>query len=272
MSLNKHKQDWEELGKLDPLWAVITAKKGKYGNWDLDEFFQTGEEEIAMLMENTERLGYPKERGSALDFGCGVGRLTRPLAGYFTECCGIDISESMIAKAEDLNALIPNCKFLSNQDEHLKIFPDNSFDLIYTRLVLQHVPKICTIKSYIAEFMRILKPGGLLAFQLPSRIPFKKRIQPRRRLYSFLRTLGFNSNFLYNRLGLCPIKMKCIPEKEVLAFLNSLGGKVLEVYKDTSAGKAIESRMYYVTTNDLSGEVCTCSHGRTKQDESIPEH
>lgn len=36
---------------------------------------------------------------SALDFGCGVGRLMRALSGYFTHCPGVDISERMVREA-----------------------------------------------------------------------------------------------------------------------------------------------------------------------------
>ncbi len=68
--MSKHKQDWEELASIDPLWAVLTHPDKKFGKWDTDEFFLTGEVEIGRVMDSATRLGYPKGRKLCLDFGC----------------------------------------------------------------------------------------------------------------------------------------------------------------------------------------------------------
>ncbi len=41
--------------------------------------------------------------GKALDFGCGVGRLTQALADYFNEVAGVDVSPTMVNKALEYN-------------------------------------------------------------------------------------------------------------------------------------------------------------------------
>ena len=245
--LDKHKQDWEELGDLDPLWAILSDPNKKYGKWDLDEFFATGETEIGGLMKKASAWELPKERVRALDFGCGAGRLTRALGQRFEECYGIDISESMIAHAKKLNSDVSGCRFEVNDKPHLQRFETDTLDLVYTRLVLQHIPQKDIIEAYIRDFVRILKPGGLLFFQLPSRIPFRKKLQPRRRAYSFLKALGCSESFLYNRLGLFPMFMNAIPSEEIQALIQSSGGRILHVENDDSAGPIIESSSYYVT-------------------------
>src|ERR1700730_2677152 len=110
MSLNKSKKHWEDMGDLDPYWAILTEPGTKHGNWDLDKFFETGNDEISGLTSEAERLGLPKQHDWALDFGCGVGRLTRALAPLFQNVVGIDISESMLRRAVALN-LHKNCQF-----------------------------------------------------------------------------------------------------------------------------------------------------------------
>ncbi len=147
MSLRRQKQEWEELGNMDPYWAILAQAGRKFGKWDTNEFFATGAQEIARVMESTADLGYPSGREVALDFGCGVGRLTRALAKYFQQCYGVDISESMVAKAKEINRSFPNCSFFVNTEEHLSTFADDCFDLIYTNLVLQHLPRKATIKK-----------------------------------------------------------------------------------------------------------------------------
>ena len=228
MTLKKQKTSWEDLSVLDPYWAILSRPEGRNGNWDVEEFFLTGEKEIQNTLEFGNEFGHPLERRTALDFGCGVGRLTRPLSRYFERCYGVDISENMIDQACKLNSAITNCEFLVNDKDSLTVFSDNYFDLIYTNIVLQHIPSKPIIKAYLTEFVRTLNPGGLLVFQLPCQIPLRNRIQPRPRVYAFLKGLGVGRNLLYQKLGLHPIRMNFVAEKEVIELLEGRGQSHLQ--------------------------------------------
>jgi SAM-dependent methyltransferase len=245
-ALRRHQRDWEDLGDLDPCWAILAYPERRFGRWDLDEFFRSGEEEITRLAEDMQRLGYPVARERALDFGCGVGRLTRALSGRFRQCYGVDVSAPMIAAARKLNVAFPSCEFAVNDHPDLRLFADGHFDLIYCVLVLQHLPTRAAIASYLAEFVRVLTPGGLLVCQIPSRIPLRRRLQLRRRLYGVLRGIGLPPGVLYHRLGLFPMRMTALPEPDVRALLTAAGARVLEASADAMASTAIESRTYYV--------------------------
>lgn len=247
ISFKKNKEEWEDLAELDVYWAILTDPQKKFGRWNIKDFLLTGEKEIDDLMRISKKLGYPSKQEIALDFGCGVGRLTRQLAKYFKKCCGIDISKNMIAKTKELNRNLSNCEFIVNEKENLALFRNDYFDLIYTRLVLQHLPDEDLIKNYISEFIRILKKDGLLVFQLPNYIPLKLKIDIRAKLYKILKKLGINKRFLYNKIKNIPLTMNSIPEKEVTEFLKSLNAKILKVEKDRSAGTLIKSRIYYIT-------------------------
>src|ERR1700737_1566627 len=126
MSLMSNKQDWEEMGELDPVGAIrgISIVKGTFSDWD--EFFLCGEQEIAEVMKTAAELGWNKEAGEALDFGCGLGKLTRALGKRFRLAYGLDISESMISKAVTLSKDVSsNCKFIVNPYGDLRIFSDS---------------------------------------------------------------------------------------------------------------------------------------------------
>lgn len=89
------------------------------------------------------------------------------------------------SRARETNADVEGVSFVVDRDRGR--FVDGSFDLVYSNIVLQHVPDRRAIESYIAEFCRIVRPGGLVAFQLPSHIPVIYRLQWQRRPYSGLR-------------------------------------------------------------------------------------
>src|SRR5205807_1222219 len=95
--------DWKEMAKVDPLWAILSHAEERFHKWNLDDFLRTGQDEIETLMESANQLGLPKRRRCVIDFGCGVGRLTRALHNYFPECHGVDISASMVERARKLS-------------------------------------------------------------------------------------------------------------------------------------------------------------------------
>ena len=175
MDLRELQRNWDILGKEDPLWAIITWADKKGNKWDLAEFFASGEHEIGEVMQYLSALQLAYRRGRALDFGCGVGRLTRALAGHFSRATGIDIAPSMIAQAQALDRE-SRCQFILNDRADLSIFDDREFDFVYSNLVLQHMrPDYST--AYVREFCRVLAPGGVAVFQLPSKTkaPEKQR-------------------------------------------------------------------------------------------------
>jgi SAM-dependent methyltransferase len=247
MPLADQKREWEEIAGEDAMWAILSYADRKFGAWDRDEFFRTGEVEIDELMRFAEELGRPVGRASALDFGCGVGRLTRALSSHFESCLGLDISERMINGARDLNSDRPGCSFEVNPHPDLRGREDASFDLIFTRIVLQHQPSRAAVEGYLGEFLRTLKSDGLLVFQLPSAIPLSIRLQPRRRVYLLLRRMGFRSKFLYWKLGLHPMRMRRVPKADVIAFLEARGATVLRVDTTTDPSYGFEDSVYYVT-------------------------
>jgi ubiquinone/menaquinone biosynthesis C-methylase UbiE len=250
VELKRHEQDWNELAELDPYWVILTTSGKRFGGWDSDEFFATGPPEVDGLMNRAGQLGHPEQHERALDFGCGLGRVTRALAAHFEECVGVDISEGMVKGARELNANVEGVSFVVNVATDLSVFTDGSFDFVYSNIVLQHVPDRLVIESYIAEFCRVLRPGGLLIFQLPSHIPAIFRLQWRRRLYVGLRSLGFGAPFLYRRLRLLPIAMSYVPEDEIKQLLHSGVCHLLKVETSSASGllnAGLTSSTYYVT-------------------------
>lgn len=214
------KNNWEQISANDALYGIASADEKKNNKWELDDFFKRGEGIINQLMETSTKYGYPSKKDTALDFGCGAGRLLRFTSWHFRQVIGIDISKGMIELAKKYNGDLKNVEYFVNEEPNLHFIADNSVDMVYTFHVLQHIPKRNDRIRFIKEFQRILKPNGLLAFHIPIFLPFRKRIQIKRRLYSILNSLGFSSDFLMNKLSLYPIHMTSISNEFYFVKLN----------------------------------------------------
>ncbi len=167
MEIDLLKKHWEAFSRDDPLWAVLTDSSRVGRGWDLEEFLATGEREVAGYLDELERLGAAPVGGRALDFGCGVGRLTQALAERFEHCDGVDIAEPMIAEARRINRRAERVDYHVNDAPNLELFAGESFDFVLSSIVLQHMePRYA--RGYMAEFVRVLKPGGLALFQVPA--------------------------------------------------------------------------------------------------------
>ena len=235
-----HGRDWEEMASVDALWAILSTPEKQFSKWDIDEFLRTGEQDIAQLLQEAGRLGLPKRRETAIDFGCGAGRLTRALSAYFPSCFGVDISSAMLERARQV---APRCKFV--QSHNLAGFSNQSADLIYSTLVLQHQPNTNDVSNLIQDMVRVLAPGGLLVFQMPTHMPFRNRLQLRRRLYRLGRALGLPHTFLYSRLSLTPIRMLSMRTDTVKNAVAAAGGTVVSVA--TRKDEVFTHGIYYCT-------------------------
>jgi SAM-dependent methyltransferase len=245
VSLQRHRADWERLAADDPLWAVLTRPGRRGGGWEVDEFLATGAAEIDGVLEVARELGLPAGRARALDFGCGAGRLTRALARHFEKAVGIDIAEGMTRAASRLNADVPNATFVVNDRPDLSSFADASFDLVYSSLVLQHLPGRRAVERYVRDFLRVARSDGLVVFGVPDAIGFPYRLQLSRRAYALLRTCGVSEDWLLRRTPLTPMRMTVVAERYVRMLCDSAGAAILHVEPSTDG--PVRTHRYYVS-------------------------
>jgi SAM-dependent methyltransferase len=166
--LNNLASTWEGLAEDDALWAVLTKPGTSGGRWDVEDFFASGVAEIERVLDHAAAIGMTIDLSSrALDFGCGVGRLTQALAGRFAGAQGVDISPTMIRLAREHNRYPNTCDYTVNAGDDLSQFETGTFGFVFSELVLQHMhPRFAL--SYLAEFMRVLQPGECAVFEVPA--------------------------------------------------------------------------------------------------------
>lgn len=166
-NLQTLQRNWNGFGWAEPFGALLALSGKRPSEGEVAEFLKTGDGEVSSLMQYVSSLKKDMSRKRALDFGCGVGRITQALYRYFEECVGIDGARSMIELANQFNQYGTRCRYHLNESNDLKLLDDNMFDFIYANLVFQHVKPEYS-KNFLKEFIRILAPGGLIVFQLPS--------------------------------------------------------------------------------------------------------
>jgi SAM-dependent methyltransferase len=165
--LEESRNYWDRHARRDPLWAILSDEAKRDGRWDTTRFFDTGVSEISSILYELDSQGIALRTGAALDFGCGVGRLTQALAPHFDRVVGVDVSPAMLELAERLNQVPGKASYVCNTASNLHAFEDGAFDLVVTSIVLQHVePEIVLV--YLHEFFRVLSPAGIVVFQLTS--------------------------------------------------------------------------------------------------------
>jgi 2-polyprenyl-3-methyl-5-hydroxy-6-metoxy-1,4-benzoquinol methylase len=162
-------EDWEELARREPYFAVLTHDDllgVQSSDVATTSFFETGEEDVASLLAAIASVrGREVPIKAALDFGCGVGRLTLPLARRAERVVACDIAPTMLVHARENaeKAGLHNVTFVESRE--LALMLDHQFDLICSLLVLQHIPP-STGYEIIRTLLRLLAPGGIAALHL----------------------------------------------------------------------------------------------------------
>jgi len=108
-----------------------------------------------------------------LDIGCGYGRFMYAAADHVRLIVGVDIHDAPLNKAREILQTKLNARVVLTDGLSLP-FDDGSFSVVYSRSVMQHIPR-SLVRVYINEAHRVLKIGGRLCMQFPDARTLPKR-------------------------------------------------------------------------------------------------
>ena len=121
-----------------------------------------------VLVKDTESPEFLDKVG--LDFACGCGRNVFNLVNRFKRMDGVDMSSELVKTCinnrNKLNIDETKAMFYACNGVSLDIFSDNIYDFIMSTIALQHICVYSIRLNYFKEFFRVMKPGGLLSFQM----------------------------------------------------------------------------------------------------------
>jgi len=160
-------REWRRWGETDPYFGVLADPRFRKDRIEDNRtaFFELGRLTVEERLVAAERAFGQFGRARALDFGCGVGRLSLPLAAHFDEVLGLDISPAMLAEARTNaeRAGITNLRLECSDD--MLTQATGPFDFILSCIVLQHIP-VSRGLGIIERLFRLVGPGGVVALQI----------------------------------------------------------------------------------------------------------
>jgi len=153
---------WDEKARENAMYYISSYRA--YDEQDPAEFWKWGGI-LAEKFLGESGLQFTGQE-SALEIGCGVGRMTKYFAGRFRHVTGLDVSEEMIRQAKENLQACTSVRLDVGNGVDLSPYPDASFDFVFSYIVFQHIPDLNVTLTYVREAGRVLRPGGNFYFQV----------------------------------------------------------------------------------------------------------
>ncbi|MCL6563402.1 MAG: class I SAM-dependent methyltransferase [Firmicutes bacterium] len=122
------------MAQVDPLWAILTDPDKRNRQWAIEQFFETGRQQVQAMwpkiLSHLNEWGMPTPK-TALDYGCGIGRISQAFAAMGLRVTGHDISPEMVRLADHWNQYPSHCRYEVVTDSALRQLGDPTFDVVY---------------------------------------------------------------------------------------------------------------------------------------------
>lgn len=198
-----------------------------FRNDQQSDFFEVGRKQVTLLETALARCGVSIEGYEAcLEFGCGFGRATIPLAGLFPKVIAADISAPHLRSARENAERCgkSNISFFHvNKIESINDLP--VVDCFFSNFVFQHNPPP-VMRHMLGMVLSRIRPGGLGYFQISV-------YQPGYRFES--------EDYLKIDVDHKVAEMHMLPQQELFGVLDQQGFRTLEVREGGGAGARIIS-------------------------------
>ena len=218
---DKIKKAWENLGNSAAHHSVLTNDEFLPNSLEknIGSFWKSGDKEVKEIEAILKRHGMKlNEVNVAIEYGCGVGRITVPLSKKVSAVHAYDISSPHLDYAKEHaneERAIINFHLVSDPLDKLQ-----QCDLFYSRIVFQHNPPPI-ILQLIKNALESLNPGGIAIFQVPTYISG----------YSFILNDWLNVDHALD------MQMHCIPQTAIFELVKNKECSILEIREDNWCGE-----------------------------------
>jgi len=122
-------------------------------------FRASGERDLRLVLEGIPEILPAND--SALEIGCGTGRLLEPLSRHFGHVFGVDVSGEMIRRGRRRLSHLPQVHFTEIDGLGELPFRGQSFNFCFSYITFHHIPLKAVLRRYINEIHRVLEPAGV---------------------------------------------------------------------------------------------------------------
>ncbi|HVL96053.1 MAG TPA: class I SAM-dependent methyltransferase [Solirubrobacteraceae bacterium] len=163
MGPGKMRAFWDDRARENA--AYFVDNQLAYDDPDMAAFWAGGAETVDLILERVAAPAIGPE-DVVVEIGCGLGRLTRPLATRAARVRAVDVSAEMLARAREANPQLTNVEWLLGDGVSLAGIDAASADVVFSHVVFQHIPDPAITLGYVREMGRVLRAGGWAAFQV----------------------------------------------------------------------------------------------------------
>lgn len=234
--LSRTAQVWTTFGEEAPHWSVLVDDEYKPDtiSLNIDKFYKTGIGDVDLCLNSLRRAGIRADRFErALDFGCGVGRLSLALAELADQVTSIDVSAGHLKLARERAAQTgaQNVEWVQLKDlRDLGQF--KNYDLVLSLIVLQHNPPPVMAFAF-RSLLGALKPGGFAVIQIPTYINPVFKI----------------ADYLAQASG--DMEMHALPQSVIHRIIDEEGCLPVEIREDESIGPIGVSQNFTIMKKEV---------------------
>ena len=217
------KNSWNTYGKTEPFWGVLTSENFKQHNInesELSKFYQSGKHTIDRLEKILNQHQSTFKDKLVLDFGCGVGRLTKPCLEICKKIYGLDIGQSYLDIAKKT---VPTGEFfLVDNFNKLPDLPSNP-DIIYSLITLQH-NRPMLMKLYVFLLLKLLNKDGMALLHIPYKV----------------------NDYISHQDNHHRMEMHFLEKSDVRKLVNTVGCEILDIVETKYCGENIFDCIYVI--------------------------
>lgn len=228
------RRKWQQLGIDRPHWSVTARSEFLPENFaaNLAAFEESGREDLNLILAvlTRNRLAQDQFR-HVCDFGCGVGRVSLPLASRFRWVTACNVSEVHLSLGREAAARggVGNIRFTLVEPPAFGMTVP--VDLWFSNLVLQHNPPPIMV-TILRRMFAVLAPGGVALFQIPT----------------YIQGYRFDSASYLRSPPNDLMEVHVLPQQDVLALAREAACDVLEIREDCSVwppSEAVSNMMLF---------------------------
>jgi SAM-dependent methyltransferase len=213
---------WTSMGSTRPFYSVLSAENFLPENINkeaMDTFWVSGSKETTRIQSILMKHGFDSAASKiCVEYGCGVGRVTSPLARMFKEVYAYDVSSTHLEIAR-ARAESPNIEFVLCTHNIFRTGLQKC-DFFYSNIVLQHNPPPL-IQKLISIALEALRPGGIAIFQVPT----------------YASGYSFSIREYLDRQKHHDMEMHVFPQPEIFALIKAASCELQEIREDGNIGR-----------------------------------